>query len=408
MKDYPNLRHVRLLCHCLQAGSVTRAADLVGISQPAASQALVRLETLFGAPLIDFRGGSPTATEEGRIVVTRAQRALDLIRTGCARLRSGGNNRSGASTETRLTLPHLRALSAFAEGGSFSAAARILGQSEPAVHRTAREAEIALETALFEGSGRAIRLSSAGVSAARWSRLALNELENAAAEVRECRGRYEGQVSIGTLPLVRTSVVPDAVAAVSARHPLASFAIAEGRYDDLLRDLEMGRIDILVGALRRTLKSNMLVQEKLFTYYLSVVARADHPLAGKNEITLPELAAYPWVVARQDTPSRETFMALAVRFPTDRPARRTIETGSLVAVRGILMKSDHLTLLSHHQIHYEMQAGFLAPLNFDLPDPAHSIGMTTRRHWMPTALQAEFIETLRGVSEKAGQIERPA
>src|SRR5690606_35438120 len=74
MKPYPNLRHVRLFCHCLQFGSLTRAADLVGISQPAASQALKRLEMVFGAPLVDFRNAIPVATEEGRIVLVRAQR----------------------------------------------------------------------------------------------------------------------------------------------------------------------------------------------------------------------------------------------------------------------------------------------------------------------------------------------
>ncbi|WP_274425003.1 LysR substrate-binding domain-containing protein [Chelativorans sp. YIM 93263] len=397
MKQYPNLRHVRLFCQCLQSGSVSRAADLVGISQPAASQALARLEAIFDATLIDPQHSTPVATEEGRIVLTRAQRALELIRTGCARLRGPTNERNDSSVEGRLTISHLRALSAFAEGGSFSAAARILEQSEPAVHRTARDAELTLETALLEGSGRAIRLSSAGTSAARWSRLALNELENAAAELRELRGRYEGHVSVGTLPLVRTSIIPEVIARISARHPLASFAVAEGRYDDLRRDLEMGRIEILVGALRTTLRSNMLVQEKLFTYQLSVVARADHPLAAKKALTAAGLAEYPWVVARQGTPSRETFDALTARFPPGRPAHRAVETGSLVAVRGILMKSDHLALLSQHQIEYEMRAGFLAPLDFDLPSPEHSIGMTTRRQWKPTALQSEFIETLREI-----------
>lgn len=399
MKHYPNLRHVRLFHACLQTGSVSRAADMVGISQPAASQALVRLEAVFGAPLIEMKGGGPIATAEGRIVLSRAQRAIELIRTGAARLRSQADDRAdGEATEARLRLPHLRALSAFAEGGSFSAAARILGQSEPAVQRTAREAEAVLGVPLFEGTGRAIRLSGAGTSAARWSRLALNELENAAAEVREYRGRYEGHVALGTLPLARTSIVPEAIAAVGARHPFARFTVAEGPYDDLLRDLEMGRIDLLIGALRRSLPSNTLVQEELLTYRLAVVARAGHPLALKERASLSDLAAYPWIVARPDTPSRETFRALAARFPRDRPARETVATGSLAVARGILMNSDHLALFSRHQIAYEMRAGFLTTIQVDIPDPDHAVGITTRRHWIPTALQSEFIATLRAIT----------
>jgi DNA-binding transcriptional LysR family regulator len=47
------------------------------------------------------------------------------------------------------------------------------------VQRTARDAELVLDCALFEGAGRTIRLSAAGIAVARWSHLALNELANA-------------------------------------------------------------------------------------------------------------------------------------------------------------------------------------------------------------------------------------
>ncbi|MCT8998848.1 LysR family transcriptional regulator [Chelativorans intermedius] len=402
--SYPNLRHIRLFCACVQLGSMSRAAEQIGVTQPAASQGLARMEAIFGAPLIDTRSGTARATPEGRIVHARAQRALELIRTGVARLRGPGG---GQAAETRLTLPHLRALAAFAEGGSFSAAARILRQSEPAVHRTARDAEATLRTPLFEGSGRAIRLSSAGLSAARWSRLALNELDNAAAEIRELRGRFEGHVALGTLPLARTGIVPRAITAVGARHALASFSIAEGRYEALLRDLEMGRIDILVGALRPHLASSTLEQEELFTYRLSVVARAGHPLAGRRNLDVSDLAEYPWVMAREGTPSRAVFTALASRFPPGKPALRSVETGSLGVARGILMESDHLALFSPLQIDYEMQAGFLSPLDFEVDDPGLAIGITTRKRWLPTALQREFIDTLRTVARAAAHPQTP-
>lgn len=395
MSTYPNLRHARLLCACVSLNSVSRAAEAVGVSQPAASQALARLGDVYGAALIEQSDRGVQATPAGELVAARVHRALDLIRSGCARLRLPHANAPAAGVENRLGIPQLRAIAAFAEGGSFSAAARLLALSEPAVHKMARGLEDAIQVPLFEGAGRSIRLSTSGTSVARWARLALNEFDSAVDDVREQRGSFEGRIAVGTLPLSRTSLVPRAIVSLIETHPHARFAVAEGRYDDLLRDLEMGRIDVLIGALRPDFTSQTLRQDALFPYTLSVVARAGHPLANRTDITPDDLSRYPWILARPGTPSRDAFMALAEQFPQERPAQLSVESGSLVAIRGILMQTDHLTLLSELQIDYEMRAGFLTPLPFTVGGQEHRIGLTLRRNWHPTALQAAFVAALR-------------
>lgn len=101
------------------------------------------------------------------------------------------------------------------------------------------------------------------------------------------------------------------------------------------------------------------------------------------------------MVARQGTPSRETFDAVAGIFPPGRPARQSVETGSLNVIRGVLLKSDHLALLSTHQIRYDLEAGFLAVVDCALPPSRRPVGLTRRRHWLPTRLQSEFLAALR-------------
>jgi hypothetical protein len=61
----------------------------------------------------------------------------------------------------------------------------------------------------------------------------------------------------------------------------------------------------------------------------------------------------------------------------------------------VLLKSDHLALLSRHQIRYELEAGFLATVDHPLSGSRRPVGVTLRRHWLPTALQAEFLSLLR-------------
>ena len=65
---------------------------------------------------------------------------------------------------------------------------------------------------------------------------------------------------------------------------------------------------------------------------------------------------------------------------------------------GVLLGSDHLTMLSRHQLYYEIDAGMIAVVPIDTSSTARSIGMTLRRGWQPSRLQTELMEDLRAVA----------
>ena len=125
MAPLPNLRHIRLFAHAVATNSLSKAAEAVRVSQPAASQAISKLEAHFHGPLFERRGAGVHATPRGLIVAARAERALELLRAANARLaRQSRIGRALAQDllETHATIAHLRAIAAFAQTGSFSAA----------------------------------------------------------------------------------------------------------------------------------------------------------------------------------------------------------------------------------------------------------------------------------------------
>ncbi|WP_343669496.1 LysR family transcriptional regulator [Paraburkholderia heleia] len=70
------MRHLVLLLQIRQHGSLTRVAEHMATSQPAVTNALAEMESMFGAPLFDRtpRGMTPTAL--GNVVLARAQAML--------------------------------------------------------------------------------------------------------------------------------------------------------------------------------------------------------------------------------------------------------------------------------------------------------------------------------------------
>jgi DNA-binding transcriptional LysR family regulator len=399
----PNLRHLRLLVATVAKGSLTRAADHVHISQPAASQAMARLAEVFGARLLERAGNRIVPTPEGRIVAHRAGRALAHLSEAGRRLSRAQRGTNGGLAadllERHATMPQLKALAAFAEAGSFSGAARKLGQTEPSIQRAAREVERIAGVALFDGSFRALRLTPAGETLARHASLMLKEVAAAQAELREREGRFDGRLVVGTLPLVRTRIVPEAVVALTARYPEAQIEIVDGPYEQLAQSLRMGNCDLIVGALREGSVAPGLDEEVLFRDGLAIVARSGHPLAGPSRpgrrLTGPDLAGYPWVLPRRDTPSRAILDRLMQGWGLDPKGRGHVETGSLVVLRGILTASDALTILSPRQIEVELDAGLLAVLDLALPPTDRPIGVSTLAGWQPTALGVAFLEALR-------------
>jgi DNA-binding transcriptional LysR family regulator len=386
---FPNLRHLRRLQEAARLGALSRAAEMLHVSQPAATQGMARLAALYGADLVARRGNGIAPTATGRIVLRRAARALALV-AEASRIARPGPRAEAERAARQTSIAQLRAIAAFAKAGSFTAAATLLGQSEPSVQRAARDLERLGSAALFAGRQRTITLTAEGARVAERAGLALRELELARDEVNEAAGRVDGRLILGTLPLIRTAILPQAVIALAARHPEARIEILDGAYEDLLRRLRTGRADMILGALRGA--GAGLAEEELFADDLAVIARTGHPLAG----TGPDLAAafgYPWVLSRRGTPNRAVFDRYAARFGEAPGAR--IETGSLVALRGILVGSDRLALLSRRQVHYELESRLLCDLGIPIDAGRRPIGVIRLADAHPTRLQADVLTELR-------------
>jgi DNA-binding transcriptional LysR family regulator len=145
----------------------------------------------------------------------------------------------------------------------------------------------------------------------------------------------------------------------------------------------------MIGALRDPAPAG-LDQRHVFVDRLAVIARPGHPLAG-TQPDIDALARYPWIVGREGTPLREYWSAL---FAGNSQPAAPIDCGSVMTIRGILIDSDFLTLLSPDQVALELTGGALTMIGQPFEGATRSIGVTTRSDWRPTRMQARFIDLL--------------
>ncbi|MBB1244120.1 LysR family transcriptional regulator [Streptomyces durbertensis] len=142
---------------------------------------------------------------------------------------------------------HLRVLRAVSQSGSFSAAARELGCTQPAVSQQMRALEQSVGTPVLVRTGREMRLTEAGEALARHAAGILGGLVAAEEEVAAIAGLRAGRVRLVSFPSGSSTLVPAAVAALRAGHPGTRVSLVEAEPPRSVDMLRAGEADVALA-----------------------------------------------------------------------------------------------------------------------------------------------------------------
>lgn len=387
----PNLRHMRVFLETVRHGSVSRAAELCLLSQPAATQAIGRLERELGTGLLVRRARALTPTPAGEVLAARIETALAHLSSG-ARIATRGHKHR-AHFDRLVTSAQLRTLIAISATGSFTVAAHELGLAQPTVHRAARSLEGIAGMPFFRATMAGVELTPAAQAFAMGAKLAQSEIRQGIEEIGHLLGEDRGTFVLGSLPLARSAIVPRAVHQMITETDSVQIRVVDGRYGELLRALREGEIDALIGALRDPVPADDVVQVPLFDDALSIVAHPTHPLVERSQVTLEDTLRFPWVAPPRQTPAGSyLFNTLNIGEQARTPVR--VVSSSMAMLRGILAQGPYVSIVSRHQIAGELRDGHMALLPVRLENNARPIGLTLRSAWRPTPTQARFLTHL--------------
>src|SRR4051812_17242842 len=209
-----------------------------------------------------------------------------------------------------MELRQLEYFVAVAETANFTRAAERVHITQSGISAQIRQLERDLGAPLVDRSGRAATLTAAGEAAIDHARAALASADAVRQAVDEVRGVVRGRLAIGMVAGCRITPLFDALAAFHDAHPGIELALLEANSDRLLDGVRRGAIDLaLVGTAGPPpdgLESLAIVSEPLAA---GVPAGRDsgHPLAGRREVSLAELVAFPLVCMPSGTGVRSVL-----------------------------------------------------------------------------------------------------
>lgn len=198
---------------------------------------------------------------------------------------------------TVIEARHLRVLRAVAATGSFSAAARELGCTQPAVSQQMKALESSAGTPLIVRTGREMRLTQAGEVLVRHATGILAGLVAAEEEIAAIAGLRAGRVRLVSFPSGSSTLVPTALAALRAAHPGTRVSLVEAEPPASAELLRGGDCDVAL-AFRyggSAAEWDDLVVRPLLVDRLVGLVPEGHRLADAEQAAMGELAEEPWI-----------------------------------------------------------------------------------------------------------------
>lgn len=192
-----------------------------------------------------------------------------------------------------MELRHCEALVEVVRQGGFSAAARVLGTTQPTISKAVRQLEHDCGAPLLERLGQGVRLTDAGEAVCRRAGAMLAERDHLRAELAGLRGLATGRLRLGVPALGSSILFAPLVATFRRLYSGVEIELHEHGSRRLEQAVRDGEIEL--GATLWPVADEFewqLVREEPLVALLP----AGHPLCGRKAATLRELAAGAFIL----------------------------------------------------------------------------------------------------------------
>lgn len=184
-----------------------------------------------------------------------------------------------------MTLAQLRAFTAVAECGGFTAAADRLGISQSGISHAISSLEKALQTSLFSRDRKGARLTSFGEEVLPLSRRILHSVEQIHSRASSVQNLQMGTLRIGTVSSAASNLLPKILGRFQRRYPDLELRLLEGTDQEVIEWVQEYVVDLAVtGAMSPEVRRDLITEDEF-----RLLVPQDHELAPRDAVALRAL-----------------------------------------------------------------------------------------------------------------------
>ncbi len=264
----------------------------------------------------------------------------------------------------------LQIFAAAAETENFSAAARKLHLSQPAISFQIQALEHRLNVQLFQRIGRRIALTEAGRELLPMAREMINMSSRIEESMCASQGLVKGHVIIGCSTSPGKYILPHLIGAFRKEFPDVQFSVEVMDRQTVEERLLEQKIHI--GVLSICSKNKELECWTLLTDELVLIVGAQHPWATRDRIAPAELGTAEWILREGGAATRQLVTStLAEQGLAADDLHVAMELGSVEAVEAAVEAGHGVSIVSRVAVQRGLELGRIKVVAVD--------GMTVRR-----------------------------
>lgn len=308
--------------------------------------------------------------------------------------------------ENRIKYRHLECFLEVTRQGSVVRAADILSLTQPAVSKKLKELEEILGVRLLERSKKGIELTHYGNVFLEHASTSVAALREGAERVAQAQSTGLQKLNIGVLPTVATSVLPEAVKRFRQQNFDVRLHLVSGPNSLLMSQLRVGELDLVVGRLGVQEAMSGLSFEHLYSEQIAFTVRPGHPLLGKPDFQLNDIATYTVLYPPEESITAPTvdgfLLAEGVSALQDR-----IDTVSDSFGKEFIRRNDAIWIISRGVVAREIADGELAELPVNTRETLSAVGLTVRADATPSMVLQQFSKAVRDTAENLDSYYNP-
>lgn len=270
-----------------------------------------------------------------------------------------------------ITLTQLSYFAECAKTLNMTLASQELHVAQSAVSTAISHLEKSLGAALFiRQHSKGLILTKAGESLLRDTQRIFGLLTDAIEDIRADQDQVRGSITIACFNTLAPFIQPQLLNLLQRKHPELAVDILEGDYEDCIAALRGGRAEVAV--MYNLTNPDGIEHEVLGQVRPHVILHADHPLAGRSEIALAELADEPLVLL--DLPDSNDYFLGMLRQQGLTPNIK-YRTSSYETVRSLVATGLGFSLLNQRPLIDQTYSGNRTAI-VEISDQVPSLGVS--------------------------------
>lgn len=296
-----------------------------------------------------------------------------------------------------MELRQLERFLAVIEHGSLAAAAKQLKLTQQALSASIAGLEESLGVRLFDRTpGGTTKPTLYGEALVSHARAQVAGAKRARQELTSLAEGQGGTVTIGVGESFAGDIIATAVSRFRQERPGIRINLIEGYSEDLRHRLYDGEFDFIAAGVSAFELAEGFQREMIYATNDIIVARPEHPLAGRKKLALKDLVGFPWLVPY----SREADLRIVIEaFVAENlePPREIVGSDAYRIGMQLLFNNDLLLMVSPALVAPEVARTppALAVLDIDRPTVRRNASLIYSRERPLTAQAARLLEEVR-------------